>query len=140
MKASLTGLLLLGLPKIGLVAAIALMGRPGFAYVKATVFGYLKPPAEVGPGRYRMGIILFVSVIAYGWLEPYLGSILPGAEHPRAYALAGDLLLLASLFVLGGDFWDKLRALFVRTATVVFAGDAASRQPQEGTAKGGRAE
>lgn len=29
--------------------------------------------------------------------------------------LAGDLMLIASFFVLGGDFWNKLRALFVRT-------------------------
>jgi hypothetical protein len=27
-------------------------------------------------------------------------------------AVAGDVLLLASLFVLGGEFWDKLRSLF----------------------------
>jgi len=27
--------------------------------------------------------------------------------------VTGDLMLLASLFVLGGDFWDKIRALFV---------------------------
>jgi hypothetical protein len=27
---------------------------------------------------------------------------------------------VASLFVLGGDFWDKLRALFVHEARVVF--------------------
>jgi len=25
-----------------------------------------------------------------------------------------------SLFVLGGNFWDKLRALFIRDASVVF--------------------
>jgi hypothetical protein len=29
-------------------------------------------------------------------------------------------MFLASLFVLGGDFWDKLRALFVREARAVF--------------------
>ena len=28
----------------------------------------------------------------------------------------GDLLLLVSLFVLGGDFWDKLRSLFIHSA------------------------
>jgi len=28
-------------------------------------------------------------------------------------AVAGDVLLLASLIMLGGDFWDKLRSLFV---------------------------
>ena len=32
----------------------------------------------------------------------------------------GDLLLLTSLFVLGGDFWDKLRALFFHQAKAVF--------------------
>jgi hypothetical protein len=41
-------------------------------------------------------------------------------EHPRVLAFIGDLLLLVSLFILGGDFWDKLRALFVREAKVVF--------------------
>jgi len=30
------------------------------------------------------------------------------------------VLLVASLFVLGGDFWDKLRALFVHEARVQF--------------------
>ena len=39
--------------------------------------------------------------------------------------VAGDLLLLASLFVLGGDFWDKLRSLFSHGATVVFPGTVA---------------
>jgi hypothetical protein len=30
--------------------------------------------------------------------------------------VAGDLMFIATLFVLGGDFWDKLRALFVHGA------------------------
>jgi len=29
-------------------------------------------------------------------------------------------MFLTSLFVLGGDFWDKLRALFVRRARAAF--------------------
>jgi hypothetical protein len=65
-KATLTGLLVLGGPKIGLLIAIAIMGKPGFAY----------------------------------------------------------LMMLASLFVLGGDFWDKLRALFIREAKVQFPASA----------------
>jgi hypothetical protein len=32
-----------------------------------------------------------------------------------------DLITLASLFVLGGDFWDKVRALFLHDARAVFA-------------------
>ncbi len=36
------------------------------------------------------------------------------------------MLQIASLFVLGGDFWDKLRALFVRNAKAVFPEKAAA--------------
>jgi hypothetical protein len=41
-------------------------------------------------------------------------------QHPHLMAMSGDLLLIVSLFILGGDFWDKLRALFVRDAKAVF--------------------
>ena len=34
-------------------------------------------------------------------------------------AILGDACCLASLFVLGGGFWDKLRALFVRDTYVI---------------------
>jgi len=32
--------------------------------------------------------------------------------------LIGDGLLVSSLFVLGGDFWDKLRGLFIHKAEI----------------------
>ena len=32
--------------------------------------------------------------------------------------IAADMIFIASFFVLGGDFWDKLHALFVREARV----------------------
>jgi len=41
-------------------------------------------------------------------------------QYPRLVALAGDLLMMLSLFILGEDFRDKLRSLFVREAQVVF--------------------
>jgi hypothetical protein len=31
-------------------------------------------------------------------------------------------MLIGSFFVLGGNFWDKVRALFIRTARVVNTG------------------
>jgi membrane protease YdiL (CAAX protease family) len=62
-----------------------------------------------------------VLMVVFSWLEPYVGQILPGqAEHPRAYAFAGDLLLLGSFFI----FWDKLRALFIREAKAQFPAKA----------------
>jgi hypothetical protein len=37
-------------------------------------------------------------------------------------SLIGDVMFVASLFVLGGDFWDKIRALFSHSARVQFSG------------------
>ncbi len=46
-------------------------------------------------------------------------------EQPAApllpFAVGGDLLLLSSLFVLGGNFWDKVRALFLYDAEAHFS-------------------
>lgn len=123
--ATLNGILLIGFPKLFLVFAVAIMGKPGFAYLKrliASKFARFAPPATVSPMRYRVGLVMFVTLVALGALGPYVArDALPLLqENRRAFAAAGDVLLLVSLFVLGGDFWDKLRALFIRDAKVVF--------------------
>lgn len=35
--------------------------------------------------------------------------------------IGGDILVLVSLFVLGGDSWDKIRSLFIHSAEARFA-------------------
>ena len=40
--------------------------------------------------------------------------------HRFVVSLIGDVMFVASLFVLGGDFWDKVRSLFVHDAEVHF--------------------
>jgi len=125
LKATINGILLLGVPKLFLLVAIAIMGKPGFAYLKSLLGGHLRrfaPPATVSPLRYKIGLILLITMIVLGSLGPYVAhdAFAFRQEHPRLLAFMGDLLLLVSLFILGGDFWDKLRALFVREATVVF--------------------
>ena len=119
MAAPVTGALLAGSEVLGLVA-VAIMGKSGFAYIKNRVFGFLKqfgPPAEVSAGRYRIGLVMFVVPFVFGWVAPYAKDVIPGyVGHELTYAVAGDILLLVSLFVLGGDFWDKVRALFIHGA------------------------
>jgi hypothetical protein len=64
---------------------------------------------------------MFAVPIVGGWAAPYMMHHLPGYEsRPFLYALPGDVLLVASLFVLGGEFWDKLRSLFVHGAKARF--------------------
>jgi hypothetical protein len=108
-------------PKLGVLAAVAILGKAGFAYLKGLVGGYLKPPAEVSHSRHRVGMVMFVAALLLGFLEPYVGVHLPVfAPDKLRYSLGIDILLLVSIFVLGGNFWDKIRALFVREATVSF--------------------
>jgi hypothetical protein len=119
---SLSGAMLIGAELLG-VAAIAVMGNPGYQYIKSRVFGFLKhygPPNEVSRTRYNIGLVMFCVPIVFGWLSPYVADLIPGfIENPTPYAVIGDLMLLTSLFVLGGDFWDKIRALFVWSDKVV---------------------
>ena len=122
--ASLSGGLLLAGELLG-VSAVAVAGKSGFAFIKGKIFGLLKqygPPNKVSRLRYRIGLVMFCMPILFGWLSIYTAGYIPAfAQNPLPYALGGDLLLLASLFVLGGDFWDKIRALFVHNAVVHFA-------------------
>lgn len=125
LKATLSGVLVLVVPKLFLLIAVAVMGKPGFVYLKSVLAGHfrrLAPPATVSLLRYRIGLILFVTPMLLGSLADYLVTqLIPMREqYPYLGAPTGDLMIVISLFVLGGDFWDKLRALFVRDAKVVF--------------------
>jgi hypothetical protein len=121
--ATVSGVMLVGAEVLGILA-VAVMGKSGYAFIKNRVFGFLKqygPPAEVSRTRYIIGLVMFAVPVVFGWLAPYAADLIPGyLGNEFTYAIVGDLLLLVSLFVLGGDFWDKLRALFIRGAKVVF--------------------
>ena len=123
MTASITGVVLVG-AEVLLVAAAAVMGKSGFACIKNRVFGFLKqygPPKVVSGFRYTIGLVLFFIPFLFGWLAPYTGALIPGYEgNEIVIAVIGDVTLLVSLFILGGDFWDKLRALFFHDAKAVF--------------------
>jgi hypothetical protein len=112
------------LQKATLIAAIVVLGKPGFAYLKGRLFGHLKglaPAAEVGPLRHWIGVVLFCIPLLQGWLESWAGHVAPQLVANRAWVDVGtDVMLVASLFVLGGNFWDKLRALFMRNARALF--------------------
>ncbi|MEW6387308.1 MAG: hypothetical protein AB1491_07320 [Thermodesulfobacteriota bacterium] len=121
-KATLSGLLLFGLPEVLALAAVAILGTTGFHYLKGKIYGFFKRhalPQAVSRQRYRLGLVLFVIPLLFGWLVPYAPHLVPGfAAHHVAMNFACDVIWLTSLFVLGGDFWDKLKALFIYEAKV----------------------
>lgn len=119
--AALTGVLFIS-NKVLLILVIAVMGKAGFQQLKSAVFGYVASIApsmetEVSPMRHRVGVVMFCLPLISAFLEPYVDNIWPGLR-PNLWQLQalGDLMLIGSVFVLGGNFWEKMRALFIRTA------------------------
>ena len=119
--ASVSGALLVGAEILGVIA-IAVMGKSGYALIKKNLLGFIKqygPPMQVSRLRYNIGLIMFSIPLLFALVSVYVAELIPGfIENPLPYAIAGDLMLLLSLFVLGGDFWDKIRALFIYDAKV----------------------
>ena len=115
--------------EVMLVTAAAITGKEGFVYIKQRVFGLLKsygPSETVSASRYKIGLVLFTVPLLFALLAPYLGKLVPEQIAGSLYlAIAGDLSLLISLFLLGGDFWDKLRALYVHSAVAIIPADKA---------------
>ncbi len=124
MKATLSGLFLAGLPEVFTVAAVAVLGKSGFNYLKGKLFARLKryaPSQVVSRTRYRIGIGMLLIPIVFAYLIAYAPQIIPGyAEHSLYINLGVDFILIASFFVLGGEFWDKVRSLFVYGAKPQF--------------------
>ena len=131
MSATLTGGLLVAAEVMGL-AAVAVMGKSGYALIKKKILGFIKqygPPNKVGPLRYKIGLVMFLAPILFGWVSIYTARWIPGFENrPFFYAVGGDLMLLSSLFVLGGDFWDKIRSLFVHDAEARFPVESVEKE------------
>lgn len=124
-KTALSGLLLLGVPEIAILLTIVVLGRVGFNALKSRLFGSVKDtlfPDTVSRRRYRAGMILFLVPVVFGWLSPYFYESLPELMiHRLAFAIAGDVALIAGVCLMGGQFWDKLRALVVYDAEATFS-------------------
>jgi hypothetical protein len=121
-KTLVSGILLLGF-EIMLVPAVALMGKDNFERIWAgamRLLKALKPAGNFGKTRYTVGLYMLVGPTLYAWIASYAPSWLPEDYVMRVWVNLGlDLITLASLFVLGGDFWDKVQALFLHDARAV---------------------
>lgn len=121
-KAVLSTGLVAGLPEIGMVLAVAVLGKQGFALLKGKLFALLHrhtQPKAITAGRYRLGLVMFCIPLLAGWLVPYLARVAPVLSMERASLLPVillDLMFASSFLVLGEEFWEKVRRLFIYEA------------------------
>ena len=122
----ISGALLAGIPEVAILLAIAILGKDGYAYLKTRFKGvFLRlVPDQVSRTRHRVGMVMFILTLVLGWVAPYALFLL---EVPRTTILFGaitaDVTFVASLLILGGAFWEKLRALFT------YPSDSAQPEP-----------
>jgi hypothetical protein len=123
-KGMVIGLLTVGGPEVLVLIAISLLGKEAFTAITSRVLPFLSrfaPQGSVSKGRYKVGLALFLVSFLPSYFLAYDPNLISSAAQPRIFVcMAADLTFVVSLFVLGGDFWDKLRSLFVYDAKAEF--------------------
>ena len=116
------------------LCSIVFLGKSGFIAIKSRIFKFVKSGYEgpVSAARHAWGITLFIAsfatnyvIAAYAWLsfrstteENPLPLILGMNLDEQAVFvftlfLVGELTFLASIYVLGADWWERFRRIFV---------------------------
>ena len=127
------GAIVVGGEVIGLTS-IAFLGKEGFKAIKAKLFGSLKAGyvAPVGRKRHYIGIALLCTgvlttyiTVLYAWAAFKATTpenpipVIWGLEFAQQEALViwlfliGEISFLISIYVLGADWWEKFRNIFV---------------------------
>jgi hypothetical protein len=106
------------------ISSIAILGKPSYLWIKSKfrhhVVRVIKPYHE-SRLRYNIGLLLFCLPVIPTYIMAYAPQFFADNFYLRLILnISFDLVFISSLFVLGGDFWDKLKALFIFSAKVTF--------------------
>ena len=122
----LYGLSVAGGPDVILIGAAALLGKENLQYLFSKLGNWFKNLVkwnQVSPHRYRVGLwLMCLSIGVTVGLFYFLPESLRDGNQPGwgFYVTVGaDIVSIISFFVLGAEFWAKLRALFQYNARVV---------------------
>jgi hypothetical protein len=106
------------------ITSVAILGKPSYLWIKAKFrHHYIRVvrPYHESRVRYNIGLFLFCFPAVPTYIMAYAPEILSDNFYLRLILnISVDVIFITSLFVLGGDFWDKLKALFSFTAKVRF--------------------
>ena len=95
-------------PEVFLIIGGALAGKEAMGAIKGRLFQY------AGKTRYQLGLYLFIASTLANWLFSYIDII--GAhglsiDSQLILTLCFDIVSIISIFVMGPEFFDKLKRL-----------------------------
>jgi hypothetical protein len=112
----IAGALVAGAPEVLMLLAVALLGRQNFDRIVGAAKKFLfttffsKP---VSRGRYHAGLAICLLSFIPLYVAGYMPSWMPADNGRIAILAAADLAFIFSFFIMGGEFWEKFRRLFV---------------------------
>jgi hypothetical protein len=106
------------------ISSVAILGKPSYLYIKSIFrhhFARVIKPYHASRVRYNIGLFLFCLPVIPTYILAYAPQFFSENFTLRLILnISLDAIFITSLFVLGGDFWDKLKALFSFSAKVSF--------------------
>ena len=106
------------------ITSIAILGKSSYAWINYKmhyIYHHVAKPHQITPLRYNIGLAMFILPFLPNYMISLMPHIIPMSMETRyIIVFASDFIFIMSLFVLGGDFWDKLRSLFIYTARASF--------------------
>jgi hypothetical protein len=110
------------------IGSVAILGKASYAWINYQMHYFyhkVTKPHQITLLRYNLGLVLFILPFLPNYMISFMPHLIPISLTTRYFIIvASDVMFLASLFVLGGDFWDKLRALFIYRAKARFEAEA----------------
>ncbi len=117
LAATIMGLLTIGGPEIMILLAVLFLGKETLSYYKHKLYQRFfkkRKHKPVSKFRYYLGLVIFLASPTPLYLNAYGSHLLPSDEQLRHFVLMGaDLVFVLSFFILGGNFWEKFKALFI---------------------------
>lgn len=117
-SAVLYGFSVAGGPDILLIASATLLGKENMGYLFSKLGAWFKNLInwdQVSPKRYRIGVwLMWTSIIITLVLFYFLPESLHEGNQPGwgfYVTIGADILFIISFFVLGAEFWAKIKAL-----------------------------
>ena len=121
-KAGIIAVLSIGGPEIMVILAVICLGKESITAIKNHIKGFFRlkrPPKPVSKWRYYFGLFVMFGSATPLYMSAYFPGALPKDDTLRfLVAVSGDLLFVLSFFILGANFWEKFKRLFVWNSKV----------------------